>query len=165
MSDYKFGVGEYPTRGGEKAVVQVDDLAGDYPLAGYVVGPDGQKFWEMWFLDGRALLHKKDGRDLMPPAPAKPEPVVLWVNMLSHPERGVYGTGYRSEALAEQDVPPWEMSGWTLLRTIRVSSEPEPDRYAEGWDAAIEAAGSHLEVRGFIGSLTVVRALKGKANG
>lgn len=70
MSDYEFGVGEYMTRCGFKAVVTSSEfpLYG-CPLFGWVVKPDGFVETASWYKDGRHLNNTRRGLNLILPKP------------------------------------------------------------------------------------------------
>lgn len=72
---HKFTIGEYLTRGGEKATVAFDwsdhGVNNDYPLIGYFTDEKtGRKFSISWSENGH-VLRKNPGNsgDLVPPAP------------------------------------------------------------------------------------------------
>lgn len=77
MSNYKFTVGEYKTRGGDTAVVRWDksedlpDCEDNYLLIGFAVRGSGSKDEINWTKGGLYYEDGEDSDDLMPPAPKR----------------------------------------------------------------------------------------------
>ncbi len=162
MSEYKFGIGEHKTVGECRAVVTCDDAPGMWPLMGYVVSESGCSHPHGWTRDGRTYETRKSEYDLMPPAPAKPEPVVRWVNLYQRKDGSLaFGGGAHATLSDAQDASRLGLGAF--LRTIRISSDNE-DRYAAGWDAALDAVAVKLSEIGTLSGVNTAFSLKGKAN-
>ena len=78
----EFGIGEYPTRDGSKAVINhISKKSTSYPLFGYIETFDGVSHPLSWTPAGRRCSGSESDYDLVR------EPVTIWINE--------YGDGYR----------------------------------------------------------------------